>query len=188
MRRAGSWEACSPSTAPSCDCKTHLAIGIRLHRRRGKGRSRVGGGSLSEPVAAQCQSLLHDSARKLRIDESIGIHQRHLRIDRHYLLGQRRSLYSPAVIEKSKLREVVSFKSLWGHLSKKNDPTYNPELFRFPEDITVTRMSGRPYMEISAGLDNIFSVLRVDYVWRLSYRNTPGAPNSGLRIAMHFTF
>lgn len=92
------------------------------------------------------------------------------------------------LLKKSKLREVVSFKSLWGHLSKKNDPTYNPELFRFPEDITVTRMSGRPYMEISAGLDNIFSVLRVDYVWRLSYRNTPGAPNSGLRIAMHFTF
>lgn len=44
------------------------------------------------------------------------------------------------------------------------------------------------YMEIAAGIDNIFKILRIDYVWRLTYRNTPGVDCSGLRIALHFKF
>ena len=44
-------------------------------------------------------------------------------------------------------------------------------------------------MEISAGLDNILRILRVDYVWRLTYRNTPyPIDRSGLRVALHVTF
>ena len=92
------------------------------------------------------------------------------------------------LLKELKLREVVNFKGLWGHLSHRNDPAADPSLFRFPEDSKARAMSGTPYMEISAGLDNIFSILRVDYVWRLSYRGTPGAPDSGVRIALHFSF
>lgn len=92
------------------------------------------------------------------------------------------------LLKELKLREVVNFKGLWGHLSHRNDPAADPSLFRFPEDSKARTMSGTPYMEISAGLDNIFSILRVDYVWRLSYRGTPGAPDSGVRIALHFSF
>ena len=43
-------------------------------------------------------------------------------------------------------------------------------------------------MEIGVGLDNIFTILRLDYVWRLTYRDTPGVDKSGLRIQLHFTF
>ena len=92
------------------------------------------------------------------------------------------------LINKLKLREVVAFRGYWGGLTKKNNPAYNSNLFRFPEDANVKTLGKMPYMEISAGLDNILTVLRVDYVWRLSYRNTPGAPDGGVRIAMHFTF
>lgn len=92
------------------------------------------------------------------------------------------------VINALKLREVVSFNGLWGHLSKRNNPEHNPWLLRFPEDSNARALSGTPYMEISAGIDNILSVLRLDYVWRLSYRNTPGAPNSGLRVSFHMSF
>ena len=47
----------------------------------------------------------------------------------------------------------------------------------------------RPYMEVAAGLDNIFHILRVDYVWRLSYLNVPyHIDRRGIRVAMHFTF
>lgn len=49
-------------------------------------------------------------------------------------------------------------------------------------------MTGTPYMEAGVGLDNILRILRVDYVWRLTYRDTPGCNRSGLRIALHFTF
>ncbi|MCD8386736.1 MAG: DUF5686 and carboxypeptidase regulatory-like domain-containing protein [Bacteroidales bacterium] len=88
-----------------------------------------------------------------------------------------------------RLREVVAFRGLWGHLSDKNDPSLHPELLQYPIEATVTRMSNRPYMEISAGLDNIFKCLRVDYVWRLSYRDVPySIDRHGLRVAVHVTF
>ena len=49
-------------------------------------------------------------------------------------------------------------------------------------------MSDQPYMEAGVGVDNLFRVLRVDYVWRLTYRRNPNACKGGIRIAMHFTF
>jgi len=49
-------------------------------------------------------------------------------------------------------------------------------------------MDHKPYMEIGIGLDNIFTILRVDYVWRLTYRNLPGVDNSGVRVSLHFSF
>ena len=92
------------------------------------------------------------------------------------------------LVNKLKLREVINFKGLWGHLSDRNNPAKNPDLLRFPALSCARPMGATPYMEISAGIDNILSILRVDYVWRLSYRNTPNAPDSGIRIALHFTF
>lgn len=92
-------------------------------------------------------------------------------------------------VKKLKLREAVGFKGLWGHLSEKNDPQRNPELLRLPAGANVTRMSDRPYMELSAGLDNLFKCLRVDYVWRLSYLDVPyPIDRRGLRVAVHVTF
>ena len=49
-------------------------------------------------------------------------------------------------------------------------------------------MEKKPYMELGVGLDNILTILRLDYVWRLTYRDVPGIDKSGLRIQLHFTF
>lgn len=91
-------------------------------------------------------------------------------------------------VKKAKLREVVSFKGLQGGLSDRNNPSLHENLYRFPAYCDARLMGKRPYMEISAGIDNIFTILRVDYVWRLSYRDTPASDREGLRIALHFTF
>ena len=92
------------------------------------------------------------------------------------------------LIKKLKLREVINFKGLWGHLSKRNNPEYDKSLFIFPENVHTTPMTNVPYMEISAGIDNIFRVIRVDSVWRLSYRHSFDAPDWGIRFALHFSF
>ena len=94
------------------------------------------------------------------------------------------------LVKYMKLREVISFKGMFGHLSDKNNPALHPDsdfLWAFP---STTRMMDKktPYMEFGAGLDNIFTILRVEYVWRLTYRNHPGIDRSGVRIAMHFSF
>lgn len=91
-------------------------------------------------------------------------------------------------LKKLKLREVFAFRGVWGHLSDKNNPENNRWLPQFPVGANPVSMTSTPYMEISAGIDNIFRILRVDYVWRLSYRNTPGVDRRGLRIALHFNF
>lgn len=92
------------------------------------------------------------------------------------------------LIKRLKLREAVTFKGIWGHLSDKNKPWMNPELYSFPEVTHTQLMTDRPYMEIGAGLDNIFHILRLDYTWRLTYRDNPGACKSGVRFTFHFSF
>lgn len=87
-----------------------------------------------------------------------------------------------------KLREVFNFRGVAGHLSDRNDPELHPELFRFPEIAHTRRMTSTPYMEASAGIDNIFRILRVDYVWRLTYRDSYDISRGGVRIALHFSF
>lgn len=92
------------------------------------------------------------------------------------------------LIKKAKLREVVGFKGIYGGISNRNKPELHDNLFRFPDDSGTRYLGHTPYMEISAGIDNLFTILRVDYIWRLSYRDTPGVDRSGIRIALHFTF
>lgn len=91
-------------------------------------------------------------------------------------------------VKKLKLREVITFKGLLGGLSDRNNPEYNENLYRFPELAHPTVMSSTPYMELGVGIDNILTILRLDYVWRLTYRNTPGVDESGLRLSLHFSF
>ncbi len=92
------------------------------------------------------------------------------------------------IVKKTKLREVLTFKGFTGHLSSRNDPSRNDKLYRFPKDANVGFLSAVPYMEAGVGIDNIFSILRIDYIWRLTYRNRAGIDKSGLRISLHFSF
>ena len=91
--------------------------------------------------------------------------------------------------EKLKLREVFGFRGYWGTLADRSNPALHPELLQFPADTGMTRLDHGPYMEVSVGIENILKILRVDYVWRLNYRNVPyEIDRSGVRIAMHVTF
>ena len=91
------------------------------------------------------------------------------------------------LLKKLKWREIVSCRGLYGHLSDKNNPELSDGLFAFP--IADTRAMGKtPYVEVGVGIENIFKLLRLDYVWRLTYRDSPGIDKSGLRISLHMTF
>ncbi len=91
------------------------------------------------------------------------------------------------LIKKLKWREVFCFRGLLGNLTDKNNPAKEGEgLFAFPTD--TYEMGKTPYMEASVGIENIFKFLRIDYVWRLTYRNHPNIQNSGVRMTMHVTF
>lgn len=90
-------------------------------------------------------------------------------------------------LKKLRLREVVGTAMFMGKLSDRNNPLLHPSLLRFP--VATSDASRTPYIEVSAGLDNIFTCIRLDYVWRITHRN-PSYPidRSGLRVAFHMTF
>lgn len=92
------------------------------------------------------------------------------------------------VVKRAKLREILIFKLLMGGLTGRNNPANDDTLFRFPYDSGTRTMTSTPYMEIGCGIENILTFLRVDYVWRLTYRDTPGIDRSGLRLSVHFSF
>lgn len=86
-------------------------------------------------------------------------------------------------------REIVGFRGIWGTLGSACQPSEGNNLFLFPPQAHTRRMDSGPYMELSAGIDNLFRCLRVDYVWRLSYRrNEVPVDRAGLRVALHLTF
>ena len=91
------------------------------------------------------------------------------------------------LIKKLKLREIVSFRGWYGDLSEKNNPLLNGAgLYRFPENTYM--MGDKPYMEMGVGIANILKLIRLDYIWRLSYRDHERTPNRGIRMKIIFGF
>jgi hypothetical protein len=93
------------------------------------------------------------------------------------------------LIDRLKLREYLSFKVLYGGLRKENNPLYSPNLFQFPVNSTGTyALSGTPYTEAGVGIGNIFKVLRVDFVKRLTYLDHPGISTYVIKVSFNPDF
>ena len=73
------------------------------------------------------------------------------------------------LIRRLKLREVVGFNILCGTLTDKNNPSVskNTGLYAFPTG--TSPLGSTPFMEFSVGIENILSLIRIDYVRRLTY-------------------
>ncbi|MBO4488183.1 MAG: carboxypeptidase-like regulatory domain-containing protein [Bacteroidales bacterium] len=85
-------------------------------------------------------------------------------------------------------REVLSFSGVYGGLSAKNDPASGtPGLYLLPDG--CGQLGKWPYMEMTAGIENIFHVLRIDYVRRLTYaKDLKGWDKNGIRISLRVAF
>ena len=97
------------------------------------------------------------------------------------------------LIKRLKLREVGSFKILWGGIRDENNPAKNQELFYFPKLAssgvpTTYSLSKTPYIEASVGIANIFKILRVDVVKRFAYLDHPDISTWGIRTRVKFDF
>ncbi len=78
------------------------------------------------------------------------------------------------LLRKLKWREIVYGKGLIGQLSAAN----NNQIMDFPVTLTDVR---KPYYEAGIGIENIFKILRLDAIWRLSYLDKPNVPKFGIR-------
>ncbi len=95
------------------------------------------------------------------------------------------------LIKKLKLREVASAKILYGGVRDENNPLPGSNTLKFPNSDglpTTYSLNSKPYMEVSVGIANIFKILRVDVVKRLSYLNHPDVAEWGIRARFKFDF
>lgn len=96
------------------------------------------------------------------------------------------------LIKKLKWRERLGVKCLWGDLTSKNNPlkatnATDQRLMEFPEGANVMNPH-KPYVEVVAGVSNIFKFLSVQYVRRLTYTDLPTAQKQGVRFEFMFRF
>ena len=105
------------------------------------------------------------------------------------------------LIKKLKWREFIGVKCLWGTLTDKNNPFLEQNrnddmLMMFPGHYDRTGnynyssyvMDPKvPYVEVTAGIHNIFKLLHIEYVRRLNYNHLPTANNLTIIIFLQPT-
>ncbi|MBR7030776.1 MAG: carboxypeptidase-like regulatory domain-containing protein, partial [Prevotella sp.] len=96
------------------------------------------------------------------------------------------------LLRKLKLREIFEFKGLWGALSDKNNPYLaqnqtSSKLLVFPENSFIMD-SKVPYLEYAVGVQNILSLIQIEYVHRINYRGLPTASEHGIRFVINPSF
>ena len=78
------------------------------------------------------------------------------------------------ILKRLGLREVVSAKTMIGSLSDKQR-----EGIALPESIRSAQGS---YVEIGAGLENVFRFFRVEGIWRITPKSIQNVPDFGVRV------
>ena len=84
------------------------------------------------------------------------------------------------LMRKLKWREVGFVKSVWGTMNDKNK-NYN----KLPES---TYTLEHPYIEAGVAIENIFKIIRIDAIWRLSHFDNNNTNKFALFISLYFTF
>lgn len=86
------------------------------------------------------------------------------------------------LLRRLKWREVVVGKAVAGSLDLEKT---EKELLLLPG---MYDLNSGPFVEVSAGVENIFKVLRMDGVWRLRYNDHPSTVNFVLRLKLYINF
>ncbi|PKP35413.1 MAG: hypothetical protein CVU00_02325 [Bacteroidetes bacterium HGW-Bacteroidetes-17] len=84
------------------------------------------------------------------------------------------------LMRKLKWREVAFIKGVTGNLSQENK-TYS----KFP---ATTNTLENPYWEAGLGIENIFKIIRVDAIWRLSHLDHDNINKFGIFFSFQFVF
>jgi hypothetical protein len=88
------------------------------------------------------------------------------------------------LVRKLKWREVAHVRAVYGTLTA-NNATYS----LFPD--RMRSLNRQPYYEAGVGIENIFRIIKVDAVWRMSHLHDPGVPEVpkfGLFVSLFFSF
>lgn len=83
------------------------------------------------------------------------------------------------------LREVATVKMAWGSLSDQNGKN---AIFKLPAETNVDTIDKIPYLEVGAGISNIFRLIRVDAFWRITHRRPRWQDNFAVTVGIDVEF
>lgn len=85
------------------------------------------------------------------------------------------------LMRKLKWREIAYGKALIGTLSNSNKNNG----YIFPTGLMEVN---KPYYEVGVGIENIFKIIRIDAIWRLSHLENPNIDKFGIRAGLQIIF
>ncbi len=88
-------------------------------------------------------------------------------------------------VKKLDLREVATVRVAWGDLTDSNS-IYAP--FKLMNVTNQESIAKVPYVEVGAGISNIFRILRVDCFWRLTHRRPEAKDNFTVNVGIDIDF
>lgn len=94
------------------------------------------------------------------------INDRYAGVNFEHNFGNGLFRYIP-LTRKLKFRQLWTAKALWGDLSDAN------QRLNFISGYPFKALNGQTYLELGTGVDNIFKVIRLDFVWRVLPQSLP---------------
>ncbi len=95
-------------------------------------------------------------------------------------------LNSLPLIRKLKLRFIAQGNVLVGEVNKKNINLIPSKVDEKEIAGFTSLVPGKPYAEIGYGVENIFHLIRIDFIHRLTYLSNPGAKSFGVKLSLQF--
>nr|MCS5664148.1 DUF5686 family protein [Flavobacteriales bacterium] len=125
---------------------------------------------LSMPESNQSFSLQETSFNMMNFMEFVSDEYASIKMT-HFFKG---AIFNKIpLLNKWKLRETIGLKAVVGRLSDDNNPDLHGDLLRFPlndKGMPITfSLDDKAYVEASVGVSNIYKILRIDLVQRLTH-------------------
>ncbi|WP_202246039.1 DUF5686 and carboxypeptidase-like regulatory domain-containing protein [Fulvivirga sediminis] len=91
------------------------------------------------------------------------------------------------LMRKLKWRLLATANVIYGQLSDKNLALIPPNTITGEEMPPIhSFQKNKPYVEVGYGVENIFKIIRVDFLHRLNYLDNPDVSNFGVKISFQF--
>ncbi len=90
------------------------------------------------------------------------------------------------ITRKLKFRQFYAVKTLWGSLSNANETVNSYVSGPYPKVHGFKKLNGKTYIEVGTGIDNIFKVFRLDFIWRLA--PSPSYAGTGSKFGVFGSF
>lgn len=91
------------------------------------------------------------------------------------------------LVRRFKIRTFANSRMLFGGIRQENLNLHPPSVISNPLEPAFYKLSfDKPYWEVGYGVENIFRLIRVDFIHRLTYLSNPQVSPFGVKVSLQF--